>query len=257
MKAKPAKQRAEPKISKLPINLEDLLRQRTVEQDRIEYKAGWNPDAIIRTLCAFANDFENLGGGYIIIGQDCDEHGQPIFPPVGVADNQLDKIQRELLQYCNQIQPPYFPILSIEEFAGKNLIVLWAPGGQTRPYSCPKDVTAKHRSQQYYIRRYSSTVEAKGDDQRELLSLAATVPFDDRRCRAATIDDLSLSLIRSFLKEIGSRLYQERPKASLLELARLLNVVDGPDEAVTPATLAYCSFARRPRNSCPARRLTS
>ena len=47
---------------KLPINLIDLLRQRTVESERIEYKAGWNPDAVVRTLCAFANDFENLGG---------------------------------------------------------------------------------------------------------------------------------------------------------------------------------------------------
>ena len=55
---------------KLPINIDDLLRQRTVEGDRIEYKAGWNPDATIRTLCAFANDFENLGGGYVVIGQD-------------------------------------------------------------------------------------------------------------------------------------------------------------------------------------------
>jgi ATP-dependent DNA helicase RecG len=45
--------------SKLPLNLDDLLRQRTVERDRIEYKAGWNPDAIVRTLCAFANDMEN------------------------------------------------------------------------------------------------------------------------------------------------------------------------------------------------------
>ena len=53
-------------MSKLPINLHDLLRQRTVEGERIEYKAGWNPDAIIRTLCAFANDFENLGGGYVV-----------------------------------------------------------------------------------------------------------------------------------------------------------------------------------------------
>ena len=49
-------------MTKLPINLNDLLRQRTVEGERIEYKTGWNPDAIIRTLCAFANDFENLGG---------------------------------------------------------------------------------------------------------------------------------------------------------------------------------------------------
>gem|GEM_PF-2090019 len=27
--------------NKRPINLDDLLRQRTVEGDRIEYKAGW------------------------------------------------------------------------------------------------------------------------------------------------------------------------------------------------------------------------
>lgn len=46
-------------MSKLSINLHDLLRQRTVEGERIEYKAGWNPDPIIRTVCAFANDFEN------------------------------------------------------------------------------------------------------------------------------------------------------------------------------------------------------
>ncbi|MFM7167341.1 MAG: hypothetical protein ACKO3T_19030 [Planctomycetaceae bacterium] len=49
-------------MADLPINIEDLLRQRTVEGDRIEYKAGWNRAAVMRTLCAFANDFENLGG---------------------------------------------------------------------------------------------------------------------------------------------------------------------------------------------------
>ena len=109
-------------MSKLPINLHDLLRQRTVEGERIEYKAVWNPDAIIRTLCAFANDFENLGGGYVVIGQDCDANGQPVFPPVGLADNQLDKIQQELLAACQLIQPQYFPVLSIEEVEGRKLI---------------------------------------------------------------------------------------------------------------------------------------
>ena len=28
---------------KPPINLHDLLRQRTIEGERVEYKAGWNP----------------------------------------------------------------------------------------------------------------------------------------------------------------------------------------------------------------------
>src|SRR6056297_411141 len=94
--------------SKLPLNLEDLLRARTVESDRIEYKAGWNPDAIVRTLCAFANDFENLGGGYVVIGQDCDANAQPVFPPVGLSDSQLESVQQSLLSVCKLIQPSYF-----------------------------------------------------------------------------------------------------------------------------------------------------
>lgn len=31
-------------MSKLPINLNDLLRHRTIEGEHIEYKAGGNPD---------------------------------------------------------------------------------------------------------------------------------------------------------------------------------------------------------------------
>ena len=91
--------------SKLPINLENLRRQRQVEGERIETKAGWNLDANLRTLCAFANDFENLGGGYVVIGQDCDASGMPVFPPVGLEEHQLDKLQQEVLGFCNLIQP--------------------------------------------------------------------------------------------------------------------------------------------------------
>ena len=153
--------------TKLPINLIDLLRQRTVEGERIEYKARWNPDPIIRTVCAFANDFENLGGGYVVIGQDCDANGQPVFPPVGLADNQLDKIQQELLAACQLIQPPYFPVLSVHEIEGRKLVVLQAPGGMHRPYKAPASVSAKHKTWHYYIRRYSSTVEAKGRTEQQ------------------------------------------------------------------------------------------
>ena len=65
---------------KLPINLVDLLHQRTVEGDRLEYKSGWNPEDVLHTLCAFANDFHNLGGGYIVIGVE-EKNGRPVLPP--------------------------------------------------------------------------------------------------------------------------------------------------------------------------------
>ncbi len=238
--------------SKLPFNIDDLLRQRTVEGDRIEYKAGWNPDAIIKTLCAFANDFENLGGGYVVIGQDAVD-GKPIFPPVGLNDNQLDPIQRELLQHCQLIQPTYFPILSVEQVEGRNLIVLWAPGGQNRPYKAPRAVTARDKEYHYYIRRYSSTVEVRSnsEDEQELLRLTATIPFDDRQCRAADVDDLRPPIIQSFLKEVGSELYASAGRVPLVDLGRQMNIVDGADEHVKPRNVGVLFFTDEPRKLLP------
>jgi hypothetical protein len=34
-----------------------------IESTRIEYKADWNPEPIVHSITAFANDFDNLGGG--------------------------------------------------------------------------------------------------------------------------------------------------------------------------------------------------
>jgi len=51
----------------LPINISQFLTGTVIETERIEFKGRWNPDAIYRSVCAFANDFENLGGGYIFI----------------------------------------------------------------------------------------------------------------------------------------------------------------------------------------------
>ena len=52
----------------LPVNIDDLINHRKVEWARIEYKEGWNPEKVLHTLCAFANDLDNWGGGYVILG---------------------------------------------------------------------------------------------------------------------------------------------------------------------------------------------
>ena len=237
--------------NKLPINLNDLLRQRTVEGERIEYKAGWNPDPIIRTVCAFANDFENLGGGYVVIGQDCDANGQPVFPPVGLADNQLDKIQQELLAACQLIQPPYFPVLSVHEIEGRKLVVLQAPGGMHRPYKAPASVSAKHKTWHYYIRRYSSTVEAKGATEQELLGLTAQVPWDDRFNQQAKVSDLSKPLMLEYLREVGSALADDADELSVDALARPMNLVGGPSESPWPKNVGLLFFNETPDRFFP------
>ena len=47
----------------LPLNIDDLIHQRKVESARIEYKKDWNPEKVLHSVCAFANDIDNWGGG--------------------------------------------------------------------------------------------------------------------------------------------------------------------------------------------------
>jgi ATP-dependent DNA helicase RecG len=121
-------------------------------------------------------------------------------------------------------------VLAVETFQGKNVLVLWCPGGQNRPYRVPEDVAAKDKTFRYYIRRYSSTTEARDADLQELMTLTAKVPFDDRVCHQAELDDLKLPLIRSFLREVKSDLYARAARVPLLSVARQMALVDGPDE---------------------------
>ena len=73
----------------LPINIEDLLRKQRVESNRIEFKEGWNPTPIYHSICAFANDIENLGGGYIIVGVE-ENDGRAVRPVKGLPEESLD-----------------------------------------------------------------------------------------------------------------------------------------------------------------------
>ncbi|WP_316887227.1 AlbA family DNA-binding domain-containing protein [Ralstonia flatus] len=51
------------------MNLIDLKELATRESERVEWKENVAdiPD-LVRTACAFANDYSNLGGGYIVCG---------------------------------------------------------------------------------------------------------------------------------------------------------------------------------------------
>ena len=90
----------------LPINIDELLSGKTVEWERLDFKRGWNPEDVIHSACAFANDIHNWGGGYIIVGID-EQDGVPVLPPVGIDLHTIDGIQKELVNLCNLVQPIY------------------------------------------------------------------------------------------------------------------------------------------------------
>jgi ATP-dependent DNA helicase RecG len=51
----------------LPININKLLKGRVIEWDRLEFKKGWNPEEVVRTICAFANDILWVPGGEVLL----------------------------------------------------------------------------------------------------------------------------------------------------------------------------------------------
>ncbi|MDR1119827.1 MAG: putative DNA binding domain-containing protein [Dysgonamonadaceae bacterium] len=238
----------------IPVNIERLISGKIVESERIEYKKGWNPTAIYRTICAFANDFENIGGGYIIIGAE-EEKGWAKRPVSGIPVEELDEIQKKMLEYNKLINPHYSPKISIETIDGASILVIWVPGGNKRPYEIPEDVTCKkEKKYHYYIRRYASTVQADKDERDELISLTRKTPFDDRINTEASIEDISPLLVREFLQNVGSELLATIEK-SPVEVYKAMDLVSGPDELLYPKNIALMMFNYHPEKFFPYSRV--
>jgi ATP-dependent DNA helicase RecG len=226
----------------LPINIDELINGKTVEWERIEFRKGWNPERTLRTICAFANDFNNWGGGYLVIGVD-ESDGHPVLPPEGLKINQIDLIQKELNDLCRKIIPNYFPIVEPVDFKGKKILVLWCPGGSVRPYKAP-DSLGKNPRYIYYIRRLSSTVQPTPDEELEILSMSNRIPFDDQVNHQAKLSDLDLSSIKIFLNEIKSDLENQMADISINDLCRRMNIAEGADENLIPKNVGILFFAK-------------
>ncbi|WP_165052662.1 MULTISPECIES: RNA-binding domain-containing protein [unclassified Adlercreutzia] len=229
----------------IPVNIDDLVNRRIVESARIEFKSGFNPNAVIHTICAFANDIDNIGGGYLVLGVE-EKDGSPVLPPKGIPQGEIDGILKKMVGFCHRIEPLYNPIAEPVLFQGAYLVVIWVPGGHGRPYKACKDVHSAGSAKHYYIRKFSSTVVASPDEEKELFYISTDIPFDDRPNLLARVDDLDLGLMRQHLKKIGSDLYEHSAKLSTLDLARDMQLVSGPVEDVRPLNVGVLMFTEHP-----------
>lgn len=227
------------------INIDDLVNKRIIESTRVEFKADMNPNPVIHSICAFANDINNLGGGYIVLGVE-ERDGSPVFPIKGIEQERIDPILKELVGYCRLIEPLYNPIVEPILFQEHYIIVIWVPGGYGRPYKAPKDVFGDKSAKYYYIRKFSSTLKASPNEEKELFYVSTDIPFDDRPNLLADVSDLDIGIMRSHLKEIGSDLYQLSLKSSALEIARDMQLISGPSENLRPLNVGILMFTEQP-----------
>ena len=224
-----------------------------VEKNRVEYKEGWNPSDITHSICAFANDYANVNGGYIVIGVK-EDNGVPILPPKGILKEQLDGIQKEIFQYCNLIEPRYIPQIEVVNYPDKDthLLYLKCSAGDAGPYRAPKDVYSKKTGEKpdktmcYWIRPTSLTTIAKQGEIGELFEKFNAIPFDDRVNRRANIDIIRRGYLEDFLRDSNSSLSTEINNRNMDDLLLALEVANETDTDLELRNIAILMFAERP-----------
>ena len=230
--------------SYLPINLDDLLHNRGVESERVEFKKSWDEVSVgpqvLRTICAFANDLHNLNGGYVVLGV-AERDGRAILPPEGLSESDSAAAESWIRGNCNRLDPPCAPLLSRETVEGRSILVVWAPASDTKPHRAPN----RHGQPRFWVRVGSETVDAeqRGDLARQLIDQTARVPWDDRRAHDARVEDLRETKVREFLRDVGSGLIDEPDGREIYRRMRIVARANGHE---TPRNVGLLFFSNDP-----------
>ena len=143
------------------------------------------------------------------------------------------------------------PITEVAEYQGKHFIIVWAPGGSIRPYSSPKNMAKDCKERICWIRKMTSTIQPSEEEKRDLYSLANNVPFDDRGNHFAELNDLNITLIQQYLREVGSSLYAESGQMDFAELCRNMNLISTLPEYNKPKNVGLMFFSLEPEKFFP------
>ena len=229
----------------LPVNLDDLLHQRSVESARVEFKASWNEitgKQVLKTVCAFANDHQNLNGGYVVLGV-AEQGGQAVLPPAGLRAEDIERAHKWLRGRCKGMDPSYDPIFSPELVEDRHILVVWVPASENRPHRAP-DIDGKWK---YWIRMGVETVDAEKSGQLGmLLEQTAPVPWDDRLALDAQVEDLREGKVREHLHDVGSGLISPNHQLDSLAIYRSMRLTKAVNDHEAPRNVALLFFSEDP-----------
>lgn len=239
--------------SALPINFDRLLRGSAVESERLEVKAGWDPRTtgpqVLRTICAFANDYYEVNGGYIVLGVE-ERDGRPVLPPRGLTDEALAAGAKWIRANCRRLDPPYTPIITSGIVDGRPVLVVRAVASELRPHRAPG---ARGEPARYWVRLRAETVDAeqRGDLLRNLLQLTARVPWDDRPASGNETDDISPVRVEEHLRAVHSDLPDRPDRIDHHDLYRRMRLTMRVNDHEVPRNIALLLFSVEPTEWFP------
>ncbi len=122
--------------------IKELINQQ--EHNSLDFKAGWNVEAILKTICAFLN----TEGGWIIVGHNEKEL-------IGLQDITEQKVNELKQNALENIFPQPLVYVQLETVNEKSIVLVNVLKGSRHPYSYQN---------KYFIRKGRQTLEASPDD---------------------------------------------------------------------------------------------
>lgn len=191
----------------IKINLDELA---TRESAIVEWKENVADERkLIETVVAFANDFLNLGGGYIVCGakETTDSNGFKKVAYVGLSASRLNSIKKYISDTCynpNKVSPPLVP--NFEELVVPNddtkkiLVIIIDATNNAHTYKADYDEIKKPR---YFVRADSNTREVTNGLLRDLLRKKGHLEFWDKRINPKSkISDIDELILRQYLQNM-------------------------------------------------------
>ncbi|MCL2779656.1 MAG: putative DNA binding domain-containing protein [Polyangiaceae bacterium] len=238
------------------IDLAELSRRESEQTEWKENVADIND--VVETLSAFANDLQNLGGGYVVCGakEEKDAHGFPKLVRRGLTAARLKEVENTVLAQCrDRVSPPLAPL--VEELEsddpGRRILVFLQPATGSAHTFRRNNVGAKH-----FVRVSRSTIEARNGLLRDLLvRKGALEPWDRRPCNAATANDIDLLALRDTLQRMEITTLDRSVESYLqggIQLSPFvpsLCVAEPLSGVLRPRNYAVLLFGREPQRFIP------
>jgi ATP-dependent DNA helicase RecG len=233
----------------------DLTELASRESEQTEWKENVaDADDVVATLTAFANDLQNLGGGYVVCGarEATDLAGFPALVRAGLTAARLKEVEGIVLARCRErVAPPLAPMVAElpADPPDRRILVFIQPATGAAHAFRRRNDGAKH-----FVRVSRQTLEARNGLLRDLLvRKGALPPWDRRPCSGATTRDLDLLALRDALDRIGVYSPERGVDPYLAGEAQIspfvpsLCVVEPLSGVVRPRNYAVLLFGREPQ----------
>ncbi len=227
------------------LELDQLL---SSENNKVDWKSSGDPEKIVKTLTAYANDFEEAGYGMVICGVEESKDNLPHPLVTGLPQGVLKTLRDRVFNLCRSaVTPPLAPQFRTVTLPDANeVLVIWI-GASSDIHACKGDE---------FVRLGDKVTKASPSQLAELALRKSHLDWLARPCPDARVDDLDLFA----LEELARRLHLEGGPSSFLtpgnrvigSAAPFTSLVQTPTGTVTvPTRFAILLAGKEPHHFLP------